>query len=246
MTKYRKLLILTTSFFLILFISSAFGRTLTISSPILPQQYADSIGIDEVIFSEDCGVTEIPDYAFMGCTSLRRVSLPQTLKRIGFQAFSECASLETINFPDSLEDIGSNSFSYCRSLNDVVFPKELKHIGHNAFSFCESLEEVSLPDSIKELESYAFSDCKSLKKAKLPANGFLLGELIFNCCDSLIELTAPSLEVPKFDCNSFIFDPIDTLAYQRCLLKVPASAVDQYMSSDGWKLFRILESSSLF
>lgn len=246
MTKYRKFLIPTTSFFLIVFISSAFGRTVTISSPISPQQYADSIGIDKVVFTEDCGVTEIPDYAFMGCTSLRRVSLPQTLKKIGFQAFSECASLEIINFPDSLEDIGSNSFAYCRSLNHVLFPKNLKHIGHNAFSFCESLEEVSLPDSIKELESYAFSDCKSLKRAKLPANGFLLGELMFNCCDSLTELTAPSVEVPKFDCNSFIFDPIDTLAYQRCLLIVPVPSLRQYKSSDGWKLFQTIESSSLF
>lgn len=213
------------------------ARTVRITSPISEGQFADSSEIEEVIFAEDCGVTVIPDYAFLGCTSLKRVVLPPSLKKIGFQAFSECSALESVNLPESLVDIGSNAFAYCRSLDNLTFPAALRHIGHNAFSFCESLTEAILPDSIEELESYAFSDCRSLRKAKLPANGNLLGELIFNCCESLTELQQPSPVVPKFDCLSFIFDPLDTAAYRRCHLRVPAPSLTNYKFAQGWSLF---------
>ncbi len=215
-------------------------KTLYISEPISELEYADRNDIEVLEFTDNCIVTEIPDYAFLGCSSLRKVVLPKGLKKIGFQAFSGCSALLEIYLPSSLEDIGSNAFAYCSELKEITFPDSLKHIGHNAFSFCSSLRSVWLPNSITELESYAFSDCASLKSARLPANSNLLGELIFNCCNSLEVLIAPSPEVPVFDCNSFIFDPLDTAAYQRCVLKVPGDALNRYRASESWNLFKTI------
>ncbi|MDE6511088.1 MAG: leucine-rich repeat domain-containing protein, partial [Muribaculaceae bacterium] len=141
------------------------------------------------------------------------------------------------NLPNTLEDIGSNSFAYCSSLDDLIFPNDLKHIGHNAFSFCSTLREAILPDSLEEIESYAFSDCDSLRKVRLPANDRLLGELMMNCCPQLIEIVAPSPRAPKFDCESFIFDPDDTMAYERCVLYVPENGIDSYVVSKSWHMF---------
>lgn len=234
----RKLLILIIILFVDFYVPQhVFPSRLCISSPVGEGQYIDRTDIEEVIIADGSGITEIPDYAFLGCTSLRKVSLPAGLKKIGFQAFSECSALEEINFPQSLEDIGSNSFAYCSSLDNVVFPDGLKHIGHNAFSFCSSLHEAILPDSLEEIESYAFSDCDSLRKVRLPANDCLLGELMMNCCPSLVEIVAPSPYVPKFDCESFIFDPLDDAAYQRCLLYVPENVIDDYNVSKSWQMF---------
>ncbi len=213
------------------------GNKLVISGDIRAGEYIDRIDIVEVEFSESCDVIEIPDYAFLGCTSLKKVTLSPRIKKIGFQAFSECSALEEISLPDSIEDIGSNSFAYCRSLNHVRFPSGLKHIGHNAFSFCGSLTEVVLPDSLEEIESYAFSDCDSLRKVTLPANGNMLGELIMNCCPALVEIIQPSEKVPVFDCNSYIFDPYDKSAYDRCVLKVPENMIDSYDVSKSWRIF---------
>lgn len=229
-------------FFVLLFLSifSSFAEKIVLKGPISEKEFVDRDDVEEIFFENGCGVTEIPDYAFMGCGNLRKVTLPDGLKKIGFQAFSECASLESVNFPSSLEDIGSNAFSYCSKLDGLQFPLGLKHIGHNAFSFCVCLKELILPDSLDEIESYAFSDCDSLSKAKLPANDNLLGELIFNCCPSLYELTEPSESVPPFDCNSFIFDPLDTEAYQRCTLIVPASSLAAYRQSPSWTLFEAI------
>lgn len=218
-----------------------FSDKIVISSPINEGEYMDRTDIDEIEIVEECGITEIPDYAFLGCTSLKKVSLPSGLKKIGFQAFSECSALESINFPKSLEDIGSNSFTYCKSLDNVEFPDGLKHIGHNAFSFCSSLKEAILPDSLEEIESYAFSDCESLRKVRLPANDHLLGELMMNCCPNLVEIIEPSPKVPKLDCESFIFDPEDTEAYERCRLKVPEKAINEYKNSASWQLFENIQ-----
>lgn len=215
----------------------AAASRLVISAPIKEGQYVDRTDIEELLVEEGRGITQIPDYAFLGCTSLKKVTLPAGLKKIGFQAFSECSALEEINFPASLEDIGSNSFAYCSSLDNLTFPRSLKHIGHNAFSFCSSLKEAILPDSVQEIESYAFSDCDSLRKVRLPANDRLLGELMMNCCPQLVEIVAPSAIAPKFDCESFIFDPYDVGAYERCVLYIPENAKDSYGVSKSWQMF---------
>ena len=234
----HKLLIFCCIVVMSLFSSSdVFSSRIVITEPIKEGQYIDRTDIEEVEISDRCGLTEIPDYAFLGCTGLRKVILPSGLRKIGFQAFSECSSLEEINFPPTLEDIGSNSFTYCERLDDLVFPESLKHIGHNAFSFCTSLKEAILPDSLEEIESYAFSDCNNLRKVRLPANDRLLGELMMNCCQNLEEIIAPSVKAPKFDCESFIFDPEDRGAYQRCVLKVPENGRESYDVSKSWQMF---------
>lgn len=221
-----------------------YGEKVVIVSAIEEGEFMDRIDLEEVEIAEGCGITEIPDYAFLGCASLKRVILPEGLKKIGFQAFSECEALETINFPESLEDIGSNSFTYCGKLDGLNFPKKLKHIGHNAFSFCTSLQEAILPDSIEELESYAFSDCDSLRKVRLPGNDKLLGELMMNCCRNLTEIIEPSVKVPKFDCESFIFDPEDKEMYEKCTLKVPDNVIDEYSVSKSWQMFNKIVTCS--
>ena len=214
-----------------------FSIRIVITDPIKEGQYVDRTDIKEVEISDGCGITDVPDYAFLGCTGLRKVILPSGLKKIGFQAFSECSSLEEINFPSTLEDIGSNSFTYCESLDGLSFPGSLKHIGHNAFSFCRTLKEAILPDSLEEIESYAFSDCDELRKVRLPDNDRLLGELMMNCCPKLDEIVAPSEKAPKFDCESFIFDPEDAEAYERCVLKVPENGRESYIVSKSWQMF---------
>ena len=235
----RKVLVSNAIFFIGLWFSiQLFGNNrVVIDGSISEMEFMDRQDIEEIEFTADCNVTEIPDYAFLGCTSLRKVILPDGLKKIGFQAFSECKSLEEINLPAGLEDIGSNAFAYCTSLDNIKFPDSLKHIGHNAFSFCDSLREVMLPDNIEEIESYAFSDCASLTKVRLPANGSLLGELILNCCNNMKELIEPSPNVPKFDCESCIFDPEDAELYNNCVLKVLDISKDGYNVSKSWHKF---------
>ncbi len=73
--------------------------------------------------------------AFMDCTSLKELNLPETLEYIGDMAFVGCSNLETILLPESISDYGSNVFAQCSGLNKVI---SLKNYGvstyYNLFS----------------------------------------------------------------------------------------------------------------
>ena len=68
------------------------------------------------------GVTEIPNYAFKGCTLLTSVVLPVTVRKIGWCAFCGCTSLTAIVIPDSVTTIGPYAFWYCSSLTTASIP----------------------------------------------------------------------------------------------------------------------------
>ena len=57
-------------------------------------------------------VTAIAPSAFLDCTHLTAVSLPDGITEIGFQAFSYCKSLEGIVLPDGLRRICAEAFIY--------------------------------------------------------------------------------------------------------------------------------------
>ncbi len=191
---------------------------------------------------------KIPAYAFQYRTDFKavRFETPCTLHEIGQNAFAWCENLEEIDLPASLVDMKRLAFGYCFKLRRVSVPSRMKHIGSNAFSFCKSLQEIELPASITELESYAFSECVSLKRAVLPGNGKLLGELIFSGCRNLESISINSSIPPKFDCNSTLFEETERFMYERCVLYVPAKAIDAYSRAWGWKLFSTINPISQY
>ncbi len=221
--------------------------------------FRDRTDFHSVDFGKDSKLIKIGEYAFLGCSSLKEIYLPDGITEIGEGCFRECERLEKARLPKKLKnvpkamfqwcvalkkadlrtvkDIGSHSFAYCAKLESVSIPTGVTHIGNNAFYGCVSLRRVWLPATIKELESYAFADCKGLREATLPANGRLLGELIFSGCDELETLTIDSRIVPKFDCDSSIFDPDEKYNYARCVLRVPAISLSLYRAANGWRRF---------
>ena len=44
-------------------------------------------------------------------SAIAEISLPSTLKRIGYSTFKDCKNLKCVRFPDSLEVIESCAFS---------------------------------------------------------------------------------------------------------------------------------------
>ncbi len=231
-------------------------------------RYADNHEIKIVDASNADQLREIGEYAFLGCVNMTDIKLPKKLQRIGEGAFRECGlrsvtlpeslialpkyafawcgNLEYVKFPSHLEDMGSHSFIYCESLKDVEIPQAVKHIGSNVFSRCLSLADIVLPKNLKELESYAFSDCISLKRVRLPENSNLLGELIFSGCDSLTVIEELSAIPPKFDCDSYLFEPDDEVAYKRCRLVVKNGCRKVYSRAGGWCLFDNILSETEF
>lgn len=80
------------------------------------------------------GLRQIGEYDFMNCSSLRSITLPDSVTGIGEEAFRGCSSLESIKLSDNLKWIGWGAFRECYELHQIVFPASLETIESNAFS----------------------------------------------------------------------------------------------------------------
>ncbi len=141
-------------------------------------------------------VSELGDYAFMNCSSLKSVSGGEGLIKVGEDAF------DGTPFMDSLGDgafyVGSVLVSYKGSvpsgtafavqegtlaiqakafygqvgLASLTLPDSLLYIGESAFEGCTSLKSVSVPSAVKSIGNYAFGFEKGFAGVKVA--GFVL------------------------------------------------------------------------
>ena len=87
-------------------------------------------------------VTEIGDYAFSRCTSLKEVHISDSVTEIGFGAFRDCTSLNEVHIPDSVTWIGFGAFRDCTSLKEVHISDSVTVIGGSAFDGCTSVHFI--------------------------------------------------------------------------------------------------------
>ena len=109
-------------------------------------------------------VTGIQMQAFIKCTSLKSVSMPESMTWIGDSAFAGCTGLESVALPAGLESIGENVFYSCTSLTSVVVPDKVTSIESLAFFGCLNLESITIPAGITTLASSFVYGCTNLKK----------------------------------------------------------------------------------
>ena len=98
---------------------------------------------------------------FQGCTSLKEVSLPDSLKAIGSFAFRNCKGLTTIEIPDGVESIGEFAFKDT-SLEEIILPDSVKTIGGWCFGngYMNKIKNVHLPANLEEIGEGAFEQAK--------------------------------------------------------------------------------------
>lgn len=127
----------------------------------------------------DCpNVTEIGEYAFYKCESLKNLTVNPTIN-IGDYAFKDCISLETIDFPLLSGKIGSSGFRGCTALMKVNIPNVTK-LGSNSFDTCLGLETIDFPLATLD-GGYVFYSCINLKSCKLPEVTALTTKAFANC-----------------------------------------------------------------
>ena len=137
------------------------------------------------------GGEAIGERAFYGCSSLEAVSLPSSVREIGEYAFYSCTSLLSVTVADNsrLVSVGRSAFASCTKLSSLDFGESssLEKIAHAAFYNCKSLESLTIPKSVVEIGSSAFEYCSSLNSLSVENGGGLssLGASAFNGCTSL-------------------------------------------------------------
>ena len=99
---------------------------------------------------------------FSGCTSLKSIKIPNSVKHIGYSAFSGCCSLESIVIPEGVTFINEYAFFDCTSLESITIPSSVTSIGSGAFYGCTGLTSITIPSSVTYIDNNAFADCTGL------------------------------------------------------------------------------------
>ena len=106
--------------------------------------------------------------AFEDCCNLEAAHIPEGVCHIGSTAFMGCSSLQKVDLPNSLKAISRATFKWCKKLEEIVIPDSVLHIGDQAFLGCESLVDVIVPNGVLTLEDFSFGRCHNLQKVVLP------------------------------------------------------------------------------
>lgn len=145
-------------------------------------------------------VTKIGDWGF-SATRLVSVIIPNSVRTIGKYAFSVCDELTSITIPESVTYIGNDAFASCRSLKSVSLPNTISNIGF--FDFCSSLTSIIIPNSVTNIDANAFNRCVSLTSVVIPNSVAEIGYRSFSNCVKLPSITIPN-SVKKIDIEAFI------------------------------------------
>ena len=102
-------------------------------------------------------VTSIADQAFEYCVNLQSITIPSSIKSIGYRSFENCQSLHTVNLSEGLVSIGVCAFQYCVMLKSIVIPSSVTSVDNYAFRDCENLANVEIQGTIESVGYNAFA-----------------------------------------------------------------------------------------
>jgi len=161
------------------------------------------------------GAATITTYAFLGCTSLTSVTIPDSVTSIEHSAFWGCSSLTSAAIGNSVTSIGDYAFLGCSSLTSAAIPDSVTSIGNNAFYQCSSLTSAAIPDSVTSIGDYTFYACSSLTSAAIGNSVTSIGDSAFHSCSSLTS-AAIGNSVTSIGNNAFSFTPMDSSSPSAC------------------------------
>ncbi|MCR5433675.1 MAG: leucine-rich repeat protein [Bacteroidaceae bacterium] len=151
--------------------------------------FIDCSGLTSITIPE--GVTSIGEAAFYYCTGLTSINIPSGVTSIGVQAFDSCSGLTSINIPSSVTIIGIGAFMGCYGLTSITISEGVTSIGGNAFSGCSGLTSINIPSSVTSIGNYAFSSCPGLTSISVdPGNSKYDSR---GGCNAIIETSSNTL-----------------------------------------------------
>lgn len=173
-------------------------------------------------------VVGISDKAFNKSPNLSRLTLPNSIEKIGKDVFEGCPCLKMLQIPNTISvietDLSSlkvdtvtflgngtavpNWFKTNKTLKVVSFncPK-LTNVADSAFYSCIAIEKVLLPKTIERIGVSAYAGCNNLKSCTLPEGLNKIEVASFKGCKNLpvVSFGASLKEIPFqafADCGS--------------------------------------------
>ena len=110
------------------------------------------------------GLLEIGESAFQNCKSLKQITIPSTVVRIGAYALQIVPV--SIQLPDSIESIGHRAF-VSNDISNFRIPPRISTIREGTFICCRYMFSLELPETVTDIEERPFSN--SLRNIALPS-----------------------------------------------------------------------------
>ena len=163
---------------------------------------------------DDTIVTGISDYG----KTLTELNIAEGMTEISKNAFLNCSYLKSVSIPNSVEIIWIDSFKGCDGLEKLTTPfvggseTYNSHLGYifGASSYSKnndyvpsSLKKVTLTNC-KSIENFAFYDCANLTEIEIPNTVTSIGSASIMYCDSLASITISS-SVTNIGDNAFAY-----------------------------------------
>ena len=158
------------------------------------------------------GVKEIEGLAFMGCSNLQQVTLPKSLKKVGYGVFNNCTLLNKVIYNGSVADwckidfirsnipfiasrtdelgisnpiyLAKSMFIGGKLVENLVIPKEVEKVGDYAF-VNGNFKAITIEEGVQSLGKYAFYHCDQVEEIIVPDSVKNIESFCFNGCEKL-------------------------------------------------------------
>ena len=201
----------------------------------------------EGVITFDGEVTKIGQSAFMDCTSLTSLTIPDSVIKIETIPFYRCcnlvafygkyassdnrclvvdgelyafapAGLTEYTIIDNVTKIGYTAFGDCSNLTSITIPSSITGIGMRAFYGCSSLVNLTIPDSVTWIGWAALENCSSLKNITIGHGVTAIDSHAFDGCSSLTSVTIPDSVIRI---ESYAFEDCKKLTSVYCKPTIP-------------------------
>jgi len=173
-------------------------------------------------------VTTIYHGAFRGCSYIREINLPKSLKYIGNYAFAFISDLAHIDIPEGVVSFGMGAFRNCDSLKEIVIPDSTLRVGNDCFYSCRNLQRAVIGNGVIDIDDWAFRMCEHLSDVTIGGSVKKLGESSFYDDVLLMRLDIPA-NVEEIGDNAFYHRRGMTLGV------VPGSAGERFVRENNLK-----------
>ncbi len=110
--------------------------------------------------------------------TIKNLVISEGIQRIELLAFVKCTNLETVKLPESLTFLDAQTFLQCGKLNSINIPSKIKSIGDCTFQETD-FTEFDIPENVKSIDSRALGICSKLEKVRVYSTDISYASRVF-------------------------------------------------------------------